>query len=136
MQSEEDSLAEGSDNQEIGQQMANDGVTYSPEKEKEIINLMSQYMQKAGMSSKQIRYLLSYDEDYISDQLSFLPRQGVKEGVAGPKKCWPGHRKVGTQPGTGKNKGKRVNDCEKIKESSDEWYRLRLDTLLEEKLKK
>jgi hypothetical protein len=127
---------EGSDNQEIGQQMANDGVTYSPEKEKEIINLMSQYMQKAGMSSKQIRYLLSYDEDYISDQLSFLPRQGVKEGVAGPKKCWPRHRKVGTQPGTGKNKGKRVNDCEKIKESSDEWYRLRLDTLLEEKLKK
>jgi len=38
------------------------------------------------------------------------------EGVAGPKKCWPGHRKVGTQPGTGKNAGKRVNDCEKIKE--------------------
>ena len=32
------------------------------------------------------------------------------------KKCWPGHRKVGTQPGTGKNKGKRVNDCEKIEE--------------------
>jgi hypothetical protein len=63
MQSEENSLAEGSDNQEIGQQMANDGVIYSPEKEKEIINLMSQYMQKAGMSSKQIRYLLSYDED-------------------------------------------------------------------------
>ncbi len=41
----------------------------------------------------------------------------LKEGVAGPKKCWPGHRKVGTQPGTGKNKGKRVNDCEKIKEN-------------------
>lgn len=42
------------------------------------------------------------------------------EGVAGPKKCWPGHRKVGTQPGTGKNKGKRVNDCEKIKEDDVE----------------
>jgi hypothetical protein len=40
----------------------------------------------------------------------------LSEGVAGPKKCWPGHRKVGTQPGTGKNKGKRVNDCEKINE--------------------
>jgi hypothetical protein len=40
---------------------------------------------------------------------------GIKEsGVAGPKDCWPGHRKVGTQPGTGKNAGKRVNDCEKI----------------------
>ena len=35
-------------------------------------------------------------------------------------KCWPGHRKVGTQPGTGKNAGKRVNDCEKIKEELDD----------------
>jgi hypothetical protein len=40
----------------------------------------------------------------------------INESVAGPEKCWPGHRKVGTQPGTGKNAGKRVNDCEKIKE--------------------
>jgi hypothetical protein len=39
----------------------------------------------------------------------------MEEGVAGPKNCWPGHRKVGTKPGTGKNAGKRVNDCEKIK---------------------
>jgi hypothetical protein len=45
------------------------------------------------------------------------------EGVAGPKNCWPGHRKVGTQPGTGKNKGKRVNDCKKIKkEDLDELH--------------
>jgi len=44
----------------------------------------------------------------------------VSEGVAGPKNCWPGHRKVGTQPGTGKNAGKRVNDCEKIKEELDD----------------
>jgi LysM repeat protein len=39
--------------------------------------------------------------------------KGVAE-VAGPEKCWPGHRKVGTKSGTGKNAGKRVNDCEKI----------------------
>ena len=39
--------------------------------------------------------------------------------VAGPDKCWPGHRKVGTQKGTGKNKGKRVNKCKKI-ESEEE----------------
>jgi hypothetical protein len=39
--------------------------------------------------------------------------------VAGPDKCWPGHRKVGTQAGTGKNKGKRVNKCKKI-ESEEE----------------
>jgi hypothetical protein len=38
------------------------------------------------------------------------------EGVAGPKSCWKGYRKVGTKPGTGKNAGKRVNDCEKIDE--------------------
>ncbi len=44
----------------------------------------------------------------------------LTEGVAGPKSCWPGHRKVGTQPGTGKNKGKRVNDCEKIKKEDVE----------------
>jgi hypothetical protein len=42
------------------------------------------------------------------------------EGVAGPKNCWPGYRKTGTQPGTGKNKGKRVNDCEKIKEDAED----------------
>jgi hypothetical protein len=43
----------------------------------------------------------------------------LTEGVAGPKNCWPGYRKTGTQPGTGKNKGKRVNDCEKIKEDDE-----------------
>jgi len=47
--------------------------------------------------------------------LTINPPTDMKEGVAGPKQCWPGHRKVGTQPGTGKNAGKRVNDCEKIK---------------------
>jgi hypothetical protein len=74
-------LPEDEGKQEIGQQMADDGVTYSPEKENEIIDLMSQYMEKAGMSRKQIRYLLSYDEDYIGDQLSFLPRKDVTENA-------------------------------------------------------
>ena len=27
--------------------------------------------------------------------------------------CWPGHHKIGTQPGTGKNRGKPVNKCKK-----------------------
>jgi hypothetical protein len=40
----------------------------------------------------------------------------LAEGVAGPEKCWKGYKKVGTKPGTGKNAGKRVNDCEKIGE--------------------
>ncbi len=42
------------------------------------------------------------------------------EGVAGPKNCWPGHRKVGTQPGTGNKAGKPVNKCKKIGEDSVE----------------
>jgi hypothetical protein len=46
-------------------------------------------------------------------------KEFIIEGVAGPKNCWPGYRKTGTQPGTGKNKGKRVNDCEKIKEDAE-----------------
>lgn len=40
--------------------------------------------------------------------------------VAGPDKCWPGYAPgaqsgVKTKAGTGKNKGKRVNNCEPIK---------------------
>ena len=33
------------------------------------------------------------------------------EEVAGPKDCWDGYKKDGTQAGTGKNAGKRVNKC-------------------------
>jgi hypothetical protein len=55
-------------------------------------------------------------KDYFALEES---KSKIREGVAGAKKCWPGHRKVGTQPGTGKNAGKRVNDCKKIKEGED-----------------
>jgi hypothetical protein len=55
--------------------------------------------------------------------LEMLANEGLQfsegelvEGVAGPQKCWKGYRKTGTQAGTGKNAGKRVNNCEKIKE--------------------
>jgi hypothetical protein len=73
-------VAEGTTNMPIGQQMARDGVTYTPEKERELIELMGEYMQRAGMSPKAIRYYLSHDEDWVSDQLEYLPRQGVSEG--------------------------------------------------------
>ena len=33
--------------------------------------------------------------------------------VAGPDKCWKGYKRAGTQKGTGKNAGKRVNKCVK-----------------------
>ena len=68
--------------QEVGQMMANDGITYSPEKENEIINQMAGYMEKSGMSSKQIRHLLSREQDYIADQLSYLPKEGMDEEVS------------------------------------------------------
>ena len=68
-----------SESMDVGQQMAQDGITYSPEKEDELINMMADYMKKSGMSSKAIRYYLSYDEDYISDQLGYLPRKGQPE---------------------------------------------------------
>ena len=35
----------------------------------------------------------------------------IQTEVVGPKKCWPKFKKAGTQAGTGKNKGKRVNKC-------------------------
>ena len=74
------SAAESSRRLSIGQQMAQDGITYSPEKENELIGLMAQYMKKNGMSSREIRYRLNYDDDYIPDQLSDLPKQDVAEG--------------------------------------------------------
>jgi len=54
-----------------------------------------------------------------NEGLNFLEGE-LEESVAGPKKCWKGYRKTGTQPGTGKNAGKRVNDCEKIGEDAVE----------------
>jgi DNA-binding CsgD family transcriptional regulator/GNAT superfamily N-acetyltransferase len=39
------------------------------------------------------------------------PDVQVKEAVAGPEECWPNYKKDGTQAGTGKNAGKRVNKC-------------------------
>lgn len=72
---------------DIGQQMANDGITYSPERENEIIGQMAEYMKRSGFSNKEIRYLMNYSEDYIPDQLSYLTKeQGVAEGETIEKK--------------------------------------------------
>jgi sorbitol-specific phosphotransferase system component IIA len=67
--------------------------------------------------------VVSLDETAINylAQHGFTFEDGeLVEGVAGPKSCWKGYRKVGTKPGTGKNAGKRVNDCEKIGEDFEE----------------
>ena len=42
----------------------------------------------------------------------------VKE-VAGPEDCWDGYRKDGNKPGTGKNAGKRVNNCVKVEDVNE-----------------
>lgn len=51
------------------------GVKYSPDKEKEIIKMIGDEMAEMGMSEKQIRYYLSYDEDFIGDTLGGLERE-------------------------------------------------------------
>ena len=72
----------------IGQQMARDGIRYSRDKENEIIRLIGEYLANNGYSEKQIRYYMNYDEDFISDVLSELPRDTneaqVEEGVNDP----------------------------------------------------
>ena len=37
--------------------------------------------------------------------------QIISEKKPTDMKCWDGYKKQGTKPGTGKNKGKRVNNC-------------------------
>ena len=53
-------------------------------------------------------------------ELELTTHESVEEAVAGPDKCWPGYAPgaqsgVKTKPGTGKNAGKRVNNCEPTK---------------------
>jgi len=71
---------QGSKRLSIGQQMARDGITYSVEREKELIGIIGDYLAKNGHSEKAIRYYLSYDEDFVPDTLSELPKEGVAEG--------------------------------------------------------
>ena len=66
-------LYEQSGTEDIAQQMADDGITYSREREKEIIGQIGEYMLKNGYDKKAVRYYLSYDEDFIPDVLSGLP---------------------------------------------------------------
>ena len=75
---------EGIEKLSIGQQMARDGITYSVEREKELIGIIGDYLAKNGHSEKAIRYYLSYDEDFVPDQLSDLPKEAVVKEVAPP----------------------------------------------------
>lgn len=50
--------------------------------------------------------------------------------------CWKGHKKTGLQPGTGKNAGKMVNDCEKIKEAEYQGRKVTLNKKMPGDVKK
>jgi hypothetical protein len=67
---------------------------------------------------------LESEDSELADTISDIGRilYGVRmqeAKVAGAQKCWPGYKKDGTQPGTGKNKGKRVNKCVKERALKD-----------------
>jgi len=84
LQSEEQQTTEASDRtlDMVADRLREKGVKYSPDNEKEIINMIGDEMQAMGMSAKTIRYLISYDEDFIPDVLDGLEREpddGPKE---------------------------------------------------------
>ena len=57
------------------EKMIADGVTYSVEKEREIIGVIGDYMKADGYSAKQINYYFNIDEDFLGDVLGELPRE-------------------------------------------------------------
>jgi hypothetical protein len=57
---------------QVARYLFDKGERYSPENEKHIISKMDDAMKKLGMDHKQIRFHLSYDEDFIPDTLSEL----------------------------------------------------------------
>ena len=57
----------------IIEKMIADGVTYSVEKEREIIGVIGDYMKADGFSEKQINYYFNIDEDFLGDVFGELP---------------------------------------------------------------
>jgi hypothetical protein len=58
----------------ISAALTKQGVTYSRANEERIIFMIGDEMKKMGMSPKTIRYLMSYDQDFIPDVLAGLAR--------------------------------------------------------------
>ncbi len=78
---------------------------------------ISQWADKKGIKSDDAMHMAGYIRDgYIGAGAWNWRYVGMGESVqevAGAKDCWDGYKKDGTQAGTGKNKGKRVNKCVK-----------------------
>ena len=79
------------------------------------------WAEEKGIDSDDAMFMAGYVQDgYIGAGAWNWRYVGMDESideVAGAKDCWDGYKKDGTQPGTGKNKGKRVNKCVKEDES-------------------
>ena len=80
----EEGLNEGSDYGKIIPALKARGITYDMP-EKEIIKAMAEVMQQeAGYSTKEIRYHLGYEEDFIPDLLQALKDSEMEEGLHMP----------------------------------------------------
>lgn len=73
---------------QVARYLFDKGLRYKPANEKEIIKMIGGAMMKMGMDHKQVRYLMSYDEDFLPDTLSelkhmeaALDERGVAEGA-------------------------------------------------------
>ena len=75
---------------------------------------LGEALKKAGVEVDQAKAIIAKTKDLKIGLGAKDPEPEEVDEVAGPEKCWPGHKKVGTQKGTGKNAGKRVNKCKKI----------------------
>ena len=107
---EKEAKAKGVTTEDTSFQIGDDfGISFSEDFEiaTEIIDILEDGI-VIQLDDKAINYLANEGFTFEEGELV--------EGVAGPQSCWKGYRKVGTKPGTGKNAGKRVNDCEKIGE--------------------
>ena len=67
-----DEATEDRTSYQVARYLFDKGLRYQPENEKEIIKMIGGAMMKMGMNHKQVRYLMSYDEDFLSDTLSEL----------------------------------------------------------------
>ena len=76
-----------------------------------------------GLTDEQVDQFHTELDDLVHKHLGHSSdeeeSEDLEEAVAGPDKCWPGYAPgaqsgVKTKAGTGKNKGKRVNNCEPI----------------------
>ena len=84
-------------------------LDYEPDKVRSFINNLAKKQKTSALSDKEKQDFADAQE-LLADLSADLDEA---KATAGPDKCWPGYKKVGTKPGTGKNKGKTVNDCKK-----------------------